>query len=570
MSVKTGEILKLQRSSSYWVGRAARHRREGNRRRAAALLRHALALSPEDVALRAEYAKTLQEMECYEASNRAAFSALTQSAERSALYGLIGRNMLALGHEQEAMDAFARYLWAVKHEGGMAEFDEELDELEDVENDYEGIRARHETQLGIASHHLARGDLAVAERALKRARPAKAFDDRYDSLQALLAQAKGDAQAAVRYATRACRLNPTSARAYCTLSGAWQMLGKRTRSASALLRAAKLCQTPQDERLFCYSAVGLGYPELAHGVLRRALKQSPDRLPALYDASITLLRLGRMEDAVATLHRCRDLDPADVPSRCTAHTVEQWTALALTPAQVRRVADALPFYPLLPPAQSSECLQLLAKVLSEGVEVFCQQLQSDEYLYNLLLYELGNGEHQLGRLLPVIAAGLPIAFAERLLRETLVQPAPDDGVKRYAAAALMSIGATPPFVVWHAGRIAEIDPSVQNRRDMSFSRAMLVRRLADIQRKTGDARLLTHALHLLYRMGARRRLGVVRDANGVFRAALEQHYLLTYRLPNNARIKPITRNTVDERRRVRAVFHVFCKLVPLPKRIDHP
>ena len=145
MNARVGEIVKLQRSSAYWVSRASRHRREGNRRRAAALLRHALTLSPADGDLRMEYAKTLQEMECYEASNRAAFGALTLTPKRYACYGLIGSNMLALGYEQEAMDAFSRYLWAVQKSGGVSEYDEELDELEAYETDQPQLRARYET-----------------------------------------------------------------------------------------------------------------------------------------------------------------------------------------------------------------------------------------------------------------------------------------------------------------------------------------------------------------------------------------------------------------------------------------
>jgi hypothetical protein len=58
---------------------------------------------------------------------------------------------------------------------------------------------------------------------------------------------------------------------------------------------------------------------------------------------------------------------------------------------------------------------------------------------------------------------------------------------------------------------------------------------------------------------------VVRDADAVFRAALEQHYLLTYGLPNNTRLRFLLRYTADERRRVRAAFQELCRVVPLPK-----
>ena len=564
MSEKIGEVFKLQRPSAYWVGRAARHRREGNRRRAAALLRHAVALAPADSDLRLEYARTLQEMECYEASNREAFGALTLDPRRYACYGLIGRNMLALGYEQEAMDAFSRYLWAVKKSGGVSEFDEELDQLEAFEADPLHLRARHEAQLEIASRRLANGEYDGVERALRRAKPTRNADDRYDSLWALLHQARGEATAAMKSATRACRRNPMSARARCTLAGAYCMAGRRTKGASALLAAALRCETAQDEQLFCYSAVSLGFPELALCVLRRSLKVSPDRLPAAYNACVAMLKLGRMDAAEPLIHQCRDLDPTDVPARLTGRMMEQWRALGLDGKQVATVAKAVPFYPLLSPAASNDCLAQLAKALNEGVEAFCERLQTDENLYGVLLYKLGNPEHQLERLIPMLAANLPRDFAERLLREVLVQPTQGDSVKRFAATSLIRMGANPPFVVWHAGRIAEIDPSVNNRHGASFSRVMLIRRMADIQRKTGDFRLMTHALHILCRMGARSRLGVVRDADGVFRAALEQHYLMTFQLPDNQRLKGLLRYTADTRRRVRSAFHMMCKLLPLP------
>lgn len=57
----------------------------------------------------ASYALTLRQLHCYEASNREAFAALAYDPSRVALYGLIGQNMIALGHRQEGLDAFSLY-----------------------------------------------------------------------------------------------------------------------------------------------------------------------------------------------------------------------------------------------------------------------------------------------------------------------------------------------------------------------------------------------------------------------------------------------------------------------------
>ncbi|HPR77191.1 MAG TPA: hypothetical protein PLR69_01215, partial [Candidatus Limiplasma sp.] len=184
------------------------------------------------------YARTLQEMECYEASNRAAFGALTINPKRYACYGLIGRNMLALGYVQEAMDAFSRYLMAVRQTGLTAEYDEELDTLETLETEHAHIQARYEAQLNIASKRLSAGDFSRAERALQRAKPAARVDDRYDSLRSLLLQEQGNVRGAVKSARRACRINPRSARARCALAGAYCQAGQRLKGASSLLAAS--------------------------------------------------------------------------------------------------------------------------------------------------------------------------------------------------------------------------------------------------------------------------------------------------------------------------------------------
>ena len=96
----------FQRPAPYWLRRAEKCKQAGDLRRAAVLERHAARTDPGYAAGPASYALTLRQLHCYEASNREAFAALAYDPSRVALYGLIGQNMIALGHRQEGLDAF--------------------------------------------------------------------------------------------------------------------------------------------------------------------------------------------------------------------------------------------------------------------------------------------------------------------------------------------------------------------------------------------------------------------------------------------------------------------------------
>ena len=99
----------FQRPAPYWLRRAEKCKQAGDLRRAAVLERHAARTDPGYAAGPASYALTLRQLHCYEASNREAFAALAYDPSRVALYGLIGQNMIALGHRQEGLDAFSLY-----------------------------------------------------------------------------------------------------------------------------------------------------------------------------------------------------------------------------------------------------------------------------------------------------------------------------------------------------------------------------------------------------------------------------------------------------------------------------
>ncbi len=482
--VEQGQVVPLPRSAAYWSGRADQHLRRGNRRKAAALLRHAVSLSPENGDLRREYALLLQEMNCFEASTREAFAALTIDPERLFdCYGVIGHNLLLLGREQEALDAFSRYVKQARRIGAdTAEWDDDLDQLETYYDQPDpDRRARYNTLVFVAARRVARGDAEGAKRALFSAERAHGRDERRYLVGAIAHQAAGAPEAALTSARRAVRARPQSPQALCVLAGLLVEAHRRGPAGSALLRAAALCREPRERAFVIGTAAELQYPAIALCALRAEQRDAPDRLPALYDQAVTLLRLGRLAEARACAWRCRELDPADVPAQCLSQRAERMAADALSAQAIASEARRLPYYPALCAEDRRARLQSLAEPLGQGLEAFCQRLTEDESLYETFLYMLGEPDLHMGPLLSIVADALPKEQAERMLRDVMVRPMREDETKFYAMRMLQKLGAPPPYLTWHAGRIAELDP---RRARAAYTHALaLIRRMSERERR---------------------------------------------------------------------------------------
>ena len=164
----------FQRPAPYWLRRAEKCKQAGDLRRAAVLERHAARTDPGYAAGPASYALTLRQLHCYEASNREAFAALAYDPSRVALYGLIGQNMIALGHRQEGLDAFSLYFNAPDDGQTVpAPWDGDVYEMEEA---YWEPPVKRRARLNGLMHmilsRMARGDMDGAFRALQRARRA--------------------------------------------------------------------------------------------------------------------------------------------------------------------------------------------------------------------------------------------------------------------------------------------------------------------------------------------------------------------------------------------------------------
>lgn len=525
----------FQRPAPYWLRRAEKCKQAGDLRRAAVLERHAARTDPGYAAGPASYALTLRQLHCYEASNREAFAALAYDPSRMALYGLIGQNMIALGHRQEGLDAFSLYLNA-RDDGQTvrAPWDGDVYELEEA---YWEPPVKRRARLNGLMHmilsRMARGDMDGASRALQRARraPFQAPYARRDELAALWHERAGRPQEALRYVRRALRLRPYDAQLSASAACLLGRLGRAGEAASALTRAAVCASTPADELLVCLASEQLGAHEAAYAMLSRSLKRCSGRYPVLYDLAVCLLKLGRLEEASRSIHLCRELDPDDVPGEVLFNRVMDMETRALTPEQVRAEAASVSYYGSLNEEELNRCLKPVTQAVREGPGALAAAMAADAKLRARFLYMLALPTDWPAKLLPSVCAAMPPEDAQRLLRQVLLADPRGSLTKRVAMAMLVSMGAPAPYAVWQDGRLGYVDPTQPPPQTASFYQRMITRCLNRAAALAQDGSFMPWALARVRRMSESERFRLIADRRKVWPLALSIRYRCERGLP---------------------------------------
>ena len=571
-----GQVVPLRRSADFWMQRAKQYIHKGQPRKAALLLRHAVGLEPAAVDLRVAYAQALQALRCYEASNREAFHVLAQAPSEPDSYQLIGRNMLLLGREQEAIDAYANYLHILRQRPDALVYEEELYSIEDLLYAPQEIGyARYDALLAQASDRLAARQYDRALVRLRRAAAQRRRDERLHALYANAYLALKQPDRALLHARLAVREAPDSVQALCVLANALSAKGLRGQAGAALLKAAPLCRYSQEEQVYCATALWLNLPQTALWMLQHNLAQSPDRVPTLSNLCVLSIYQGDLAAAQRYALRCRDIDPADVACQYEYEVVQKLLDSHVTADKlrdhfrdIRAQYDAIPLYPKVGPTCSKHLLRTLTDKLEGGVDTFCQALLEDAGFQERFLFAMELPGIHMERLLQLAALNLPKADAEALLRKALVLPDAQEELKRCAAACLLTLEAKPPYVVYHNGRIAQITLTASPESAPADPRAALRALMELLLERTECPQAVSLAMRLLNRMPRATQRVIAADPPDVWAAAFA---LYAFQELGPVRMKepaPVYAFAKDLRRRIRPALRFLRQLEETPES-DH-
>lgn len=523
----------FQRPANYWLRHADRHKQNGDLIRAAVLQRHAVRAEPGSDAARMQYALTLRQLHCYEASNREAFRALAAHPDQAGLYGLIGCNMITMGMRKEGLDALGHYMR--NSLSTAAPWHDEACDLAEA-YDYPFMEKKRQARLNgllnIAAHRIARGDLDGAGRALKRAqkKPYQGVNSQRELLLAVYWMHRGNVSRCVVHLQRTLK---NASFDIPTLTSAallsWRIGAKRP-ARMLLVRTASLARTPSEEQLVCHAAADMGMVFIAYAMLKRALQGRADRCPLLYDLCVCALKMGRIQEAARHIHLCREIDPDDVPSELLFARVMDWEQQGLSPEALRKAAREVSFYGSCTAQEMSAFIQPFWQITEEGPQGLAEAIRQDDRLRRRLLFVQTLLAEWPVMLLNGVCRHLPADEREALLREVLMQHPADSPAKRYAMSALRQMGAPAPYASWTRDRFLLIDPERLYAPVPTFRQRFLTRRIRQLAKLCGRE-AIPWGMEALSRMSHGQQCRVISDHWKVWPLAMAMRWRARKGLP---------------------------------------
>lgn len=523
----------FQRPANYWLRHADRHKQSGDLIRAAVLQRHAMHAEPGSNAARMQYALTLRQLHCYEASSREAFRALAAHPDQPELYGLIGCNLIALGQRRQGLDALDLYLRTVP--AASAPWHDEccsMSEAYDYPFAEHKRQARLEGLLTMASQRIARGDLDGAERALRRAHkpPFQRRNAKRDLMMALYWLHRGHTVNFVRYMQSALERKVFNVPHLTSAATLLYRSGSKHFARILLMRAADMAHTPPQEQLICFAAANMGMLFVAQGMLKRALNTRADRCPLMYDLCVCALKMGRIQEAARYIHLCREIDPDDVPSEFLFARVINWQQQELTPAKLRKLARNVSFYGSCTQEELSAAIQPFWEVAEDGPKGLADAIRQDERLRRRLLFAQTLPVEWPLVLLDSACQHLPADECEALLREVLMQHPADSAAKRYALQTLRRMQAPGPYTVWTHDRFWPVDPERISAPEPTFRQRFLTRFLHKLAKDCGQE-IIPWALETISSMPRAQQLKLIGDHWKVWPLAFAMRWRALCSLP---------------------------------------
>ncbi|MBO5500983.1 MAG: hypothetical protein J6K73_12855 [Clostridia bacterium] len=301
--------IDFSKPDDRWLKKAHVSRINGDVEKAVQLYRTAVEQNPDDFEAGLCYARYLWEIDCWRSSLRECYRLLCQFPEEEKVYGLVYRNLLALGLEDDARFAYEHYMaYLYQNPEGGLNLNEENPPMPE-----KPPKRRFKHLLLRATRLLERGDYDRANHLLVHANH-PSFPRQSvlrDLLEVQLMAKTGleeEAMEIVHGMVDGCELNASQALALLPLMS--QLEGPEY-AGKLLLYASSVAHDPNELRDVTGACLGLGQSGLAVSILRNLAEENEYRIDLLYQLAVAYLHNGEVKPAWQLIQKCYQLDPCD-------------------------------------------------------------------------------------------------------------------------------------------------------------------------------------------------------------------------------------------------------------------
>ncbi|MBE5793562.1 MAG: hypothetical protein E7323_02640 [Clostridiales bacterium] len=301
--------IDFSKPDSRWLKKAHTARVNGDVEKAVQLYRTAVEQNPDDFDTGLCYALYLWEIDCWRSSLRECYRLLCLFPEEEKLYGLIYRNLLALGLEDDARFAYEHYMaYLYQNPEGGLNLNEENPPMPD-----KPPKRRFKHLLLRVTRLMERGEYDRANHLLVHATHPSfpKYSVLRDLLEVQLMAKTGleeEAAQIVHGMVDEGLLNASQALALLPLMS--QLDGPEY-AGKLLLYACSVAMDPNELRDVTGACLGLGQSGLAVSILQNLAQEYAYRIDLLYQLAVAYLHNGDVKAAWQLVQKCYQLDPCD-------------------------------------------------------------------------------------------------------------------------------------------------------------------------------------------------------------------------------------------------------------------
>ncbi|MBR2925575.1 MAG: hypothetical protein IKC28_11180 [Clostridia bacterium] len=423
--------VDFNKPDSRWLKKARTARDAGQVEKAVQLFRTAVEQNPGDWEAGLSYALYLWEIDCWRSSLRECYRLLCQFPTEEKLYGLIYRNLLCLGLEDDACFAYEHYMAYLYHnpEGGL-NLNEENPPMPE-----KPPKRRFKRLLLRAARLLDKGDFDRANHLLMHAsHPTFPQQSVLRNLLEVQLMAKTgmeeEAMETVHMMVDGGELNASQALALLPLMS--QLEGAEY-AGKLLLYAASVARDPNEVRDTTGACLGLGQAGLAVSILENLAQDNEYRIDLLYQLAVASLHNGDVKSAWQLIQKCYQLDPCDAAvdyfyrlmtdSVASGATAEDILKMPLTlygsANNVGRMVVQLHIHELLTQHTPEEAVELLMSYPEQAraLDGLCMTSEEDLHLLLNAAYTLPPEERETLLRLVLLFGDLDEKMATRALQD---------------------------------------------------------------------------------------------------------------------------------------------------------